>query len=130
MYPLKEAESIPIKTASKSIPAILCLSAVGAFVGLEKVVERRLGKKSMGFVRPGELLQSKEKQTVELLQQMEPDDLVKFGMIPEFVGRIPVMACLESLDEEALISILTKPRNALVKQYQKLLKMDKRSTRV
>ncbi len=55
---------------------------------------------------------------------MEPDDLVKFGMIPEFVGRIPVMACLESLDEEALMSILTKPRNALVKQYQKLLKMD------
>ncbi len=96
----------------------------GAFVGLEKVVERRLGKKSMGFVRPGELLQSKEKQTAELLQQMEPDDLVKFGMIPEFVGRIPVMACLESLDEEALMSILTKPRNALVKQYQKLLKMD------
>ena len=96
----------------------------GAFVGLEKVVEQRLGKKSMGFVREGDLRPSKEKQAAELLKQMEPDDLVKFGMIPEFVGRIPVMASLEPLDLEALMSIMTKPRNALVKQYQKLLKMD------
>ncbi len=96
----------------------------GAFVGLEKVVEQRLGKKSMGFVREGDWRLSKERQTAELLKQVEPDDLVKFGMIPEFVGRIPVMASLEPLDSEALMSILTKPRNALVKQYQKLLKMD------
>jgi ATP-dependent Clp protease ATP-binding subunit ClpX len=95
----------------------------GAFVGLDKVVERRLGKKSMGFVRNGEV-PSKEQRTADILQHLEPDDLVKFGMIPEFVGRIPVMASLEPLDEDALVGILTQPRNALVKQYQKLLWMD------
>jgi ATP-dependent Clp protease ATP-binding subunit ClpX len=96
----------------------------GAFVGLDKVVEQRIGKKSIGFIQPGESSLSKEKRTADLLQQMEPEDLVKFGMIPEFVGRIPVMAALEPLDEATLVSILTQPRNALVKQYQKLLKMD------
>jgi len=95
----------------------------GAFVGLDKVIEQRIGKKSMGFVRPNEG-QSKEKRTADLLKQSEPDDLVKFGMIPEFVGRIPVMAPLEPLDEDTLVAILTQPRNALVKQYEKLFKMD------
>jgi ATP-dependent Clp protease ATP-binding subunit ClpX len=95
----------------------------GAFVGLDKVIEQRLGKKSMGFIHPGEGT-SKERRVADLLRYLEPDDLVKFGMIPEFVGRIPVMAALDSLDEEALMAILTQPRNALVKQYQKLLKMD------
>jgi ATP-dependent Clp protease ATP-binding subunit ClpX len=96
----------------------------GAFVGLEKVVDQRLGKKSMGFIRPGIDAQSKEKRAADLLRQVEPDDLVRFGMIPEFVGRIPVLASLEPLDEDALIAILTQPRNAIVKQYQKLLHMD------
>ena len=68
--------------------------------------------------------QPKEQRSADLLQQLEPDDMVKYGMIPEFVGRIPVMAALEPLDEEALMEILTQPRNALVRQYQKLLKMD------
>ncbi|NER37874.1 MAG: ATP-dependent protease ATP-binding subunit ClpX [Oscillatoria sp. SIO1A7] len=95
----------------------------GAFVGLEKVVERRQGKKSMGFVQPGES-QSREKRAADLLKEVEPDDLVKFGMIPEFIGRIPVVATLDPLDEMALMQILTKPKNALVKQYQKLLRMD------
>jgi ATP-dependent Clp protease ATP-binding subunit ClpX len=95
----------------------------GAFVGLDRIIDQRLGKKSMGFVQQGETT-SKEKRTADLLQKLEPDDLVKFGMIPEFVGRIPVMASLESLDEAALVAILTQPRNALVKQYQKLLRMD------
>lgn len=95
----------------------------GAFVGLDKVIEQRLGKKSMGFIRPGEGV-SKEKRAADLLKYLEPDDLVKFGMIPEFVGRIPVLASLDSLNEETLMAILTQPRNALVKQYQKLLKMD------
>ncbi|MEB3228009.1 MAG: ATP-dependent protease ATP-binding subunit ClpX [Synechocystis sp.] len=95
----------------------------GAFVGLDRVIEQRFGKKSMGFIRPGEG-QSKEKRTADILKQAEPDDLVKFGMIPEFVGRIPVMACLNPLDEETLIAILTQPRNAIVKQYQALLGMD------
>ena len=88
------------------------------------MIEQRIGKKSMGFVRPGDSQSSKEKRTADLLQRVEPDDLVKFGMIPEFVGRIPVMAALDPLDEDTLIAILTQPRNALVKQYQKLLKMD------
>ena len=95
----------------------------GAFVGLEKVVEQRIGKKSMGFVRPGEG-SSKEKRAADVVRHWQPDDLVKFGMIPEFVGRIPVVAVIDPLDEEALMEILTEPKNALVKQYQKLLKMD------
>ncbi|MFP4132603.1 MAG: ATP-dependent protease ATP-binding subunit ClpX [Halothece sp.] len=97
----------------------------GAFVGLDKVVEQRIGRKSIGFIHgeEGETL-TKEKRTADILQHLQPDDFIKFGMIPEFVGRIPVSAVIEPLDEEALISILTQPRNALVKQYQKLLGMD------
>lgn len=95
----------------------------GAFVGLDKIVEQRTGKKSMGFLQPGDAM-SKEKRAADVLRNLEPDDLVKFGMIPEFIGRVPVMASLEPLDEEALTAILTEPRNALVKQYQKLMKMD------
>lgn len=96
----------------------------GAFVGLDKTVEQRTGKKSMGFIQPGDSQQSKEKRTADALKHMEPDDLVKFGMIPEFIGRVPVIAVVDPLDEDALAQILTEPRNALVKQYQKLLKMD------
>ncbi|PSB26833.1 ATP-dependent protease ATP-binding subunit ClpX [Stenomitos frigidus] len=95
----------------------------GAFVGLDKAVEQRIGKKSMGFIQPGDA-QPKDKRTADVLRHMEPDDLVKFGMIPEFIGRVPVMAIVNPLDEDALTAILTEPRNALVKQYQKLLKMD------
>ena len=95
----------------------------GAFVGLEKAVEQRIGKKTMGFIQPGEG-QSKEKRASDILKHMEPDDLVKFGMIPEFIGRVPVMAVVEPLDEDALAEILTEPHNALVKQYQKLMRMD------
>jgi ATP-dependent Clp protease ATP-binding subunit ClpX len=95
----------------------------GAFVGLDKAVEQRIGKKSMGFIQPGET-QPKEKRAADVLQHLEPEDLVKFGMIPEFIGRVPVVAVVDPLDEEALAAILTEPRNALVKQYQKLLKMD------
>lgn len=95
----------------------------GAFVGLEKVVEQRIGKKSIGFVQEDNNA-GRNKRSSEVLQHMEPDDLVKFGMIPEFIGRVPVVAVVEPLDEEALVEILTEPRNALVKQYQKLLKMD------
>ena len=88
----------------------------GAFVGLEKVVDQRVGKKSMGFVQPGEG-QSKEKRAADTLRYLEPDDLVKFGLIPEFIGRIPMVAVVDPLDEEALMAILTKPRSALVKQF-------------
>jgi ATP-dependent Clp protease ATP-binding subunit ClpX len=95
----------------------------GAFVGLDKAIEQRIGKKSIGFIQPGDS-QSKDKRTADMLKHLEPDDLVKFGMIPEFIGRIPVMAVVDPLDEDTLAEILTEPRNALVKQYQKLLKMD------
>ncbi len=100
----------------------------GAFVGLDKVIEKRVGKKAgvMGFeINPAtDINQPKEQRAADLLERLQPDDMVKYGMIPEFVGRIPVMAALEPLDEEALMAILTKPRNALVRQYQKLLQMD------
>ncbi|MEM9772526.1 MAG: ATP-dependent protease ATP-binding subunit ClpX, partial [Cyanobacteria bacterium P01_D01_bin.73] len=96
----------------------------GAFVGLDKAVEQRTGRKSMGFVQDGDGSQSNEKRMADTLQHMEPQDLVKFGMIPEFIGRVPVVAVVEPLDEAALMEILTQPKNALVKQYQKLMNMD------
>ena len=94
----------------------------GAFVGLEKVIEQRLNKSSMGFGQ--KVTSHKTKSKSELLSLVEPEDLMKFGMIPEFVGRLPVLASLEELDEAALVAILTKPRNALIKQYQKLFEME------
>jgi ATP-dependent Clp protease ATP-binding subunit ClpX len=95
----------------------------GAFVGLDKLVEQRMGKKSIGFVQPGDS-KPRDKRTVDVLSNLEPGDLVKFGLIPEFIGRIPIEAVLEPLDEETLVQILTQPRNALIKQYQKLMDMD------
>jgi ATP-dependent Clp protease ATP-binding subunit ClpX len=95
----------------------------GAFVGLDKAVEQRIGKKSMGFVQPGED-SLKEKKSSDVLKHLEPDDMVKFGMIPEFIGRVPVMAVVNPLDEDTLTEILTEPKNALVKQFQKLMRMD------
>jgi len=94
----------------------------GAFCGLEQVVERRIGGKSLGF--GSDVTSKTEKKLGELLALVEPDDLLKFGMIPEFVGRLPIITSLEELDEPALVEILTRPRNALVKQYRKLLQMD------
>src|SRR5215208_6033827 len=94
----------------------------GAFCGLEQIVERRIGGKSLGF--GSEPKSKNDKNIGELLALVEPDDLLKFGLIPEFVGRLPVVTSLEELDEPALVEILTRPRNALVKQYKKLLEMD------
>jgi ATP-dependent Clp protease ATP-binding subunit ClpX len=101
----------------------------GAFVGMEKIIGRRVGKKHMGFLNPEEEKASvnsmrREKsiaqmRDMELLQEVQPEDLIKAGFIPEFIGRLPVVAVLEDLSREALIQILTRPRNALVKQYQK-----------
>ncbi|MGF1576917.1 MAG: ATP-dependent protease ATP-binding subunit ClpX [Cyanophyceae cyanobacterium] len=96
----------------------------GAFVGLEKVVEQRTGKKSMGFIKPGESTLPREQRAADALKGLEPGDLVKYGMIPEFTGRIPVTAVLEPLDEQTLELILTQPKNAIIKQYQKYLQMD------
>ena len=99
----------------------------GAFVGLEKVIERRIGKRAVGF-RTGEDSQRDDgihhKRDDELLQLAQPQDLIKFGLIPEFIGRLPVMGVLSDLDEAALVQILTLPRNAIVKQYQRLFEFE------
>ncbi len=95
----------------------------GAFTGLETIISRRCGTKGMGF--GATVKQTKEIDLGEMLAQVEPTDLIKFGLIPKFVGRLPVIATLEELDEEALVQILKEPKNALVKQYQKLFEMEK-----
>ena len=94
----------------------------GAFAGLEKLIGDRLEGKSMGF--GAHVAAPDERRAGELLKSIEPEDLLKFGLIPEFVGRLPVIATLEDLDTEALVKILTEPKNALVKQYQKLFDME------
>jgi len=94
----------------------------GAFDGIEKIIKNRAGQKTMGF---GANIQNKTETNVgEALKAILPDDLQKFGLIPEFVGRLPIIVTLEALDEEALVRILTEPKNALVKQYQKLMELD------
>ena len=94
----------------------------GAFEGLEKIVEARIGRKTMGF---GASLAQNTKETTQVLSEVMPDDLLKYGLIPEFVGRMPVMVPLEALDEDDLLRILTEPKNAIVKQYQKFVALDK-----
>ncbi|HHV54240.1 MAG TPA: ATP-dependent Clp protease ATP-binding subunit ClpX [Firmicutes bacterium] len=94
----------------------------GAFEGLDKIIENRVSQKAIGFgadIRP-----RAERQVGELLRQVMPQDLLKFGMIPEFVGRVPIVVALDALDEDALVRILIEPKNALVRQYQKLLQLD------
>jgi ATP-dependent Clp protease ATP-binding subunit ClpX len=93
----------------------------GAFDGIEQIIKRRLGKKVIGF---GSNVVEEELDQKSLLSRSLPEDLLKFGLIPEFIGRLPVIASLEPLDEGALVEILTKPKNALVKQYQKMLELD------
>ena len=94
----------------------------GAFDGLEKIIEARLGKKQLGF---GADIQSKQERNIgETLRQVQPEDLLKSGLIPEFIGRLPVVVTLDALDEDALVDILTQPKNALVKQYQRLMEYD------
>ncbi len=91
----------------------------GAFVGLEEIIKKRIGKRTVGF-----LSETSQIKTDNILYHVEPEDLIKYGMIPEFVGRFPVVATLSELNEEALVEILTKPKNALIKQYQKLFSID------
>jgi len=101
----------------------------GAFVGLEKIIGRRVGKKSLGF-RATEEAEGEEtstatrKRNFELLSEVQPEDMIKFGLIPEFVGRLPVVGVLEDLDKFALIETLTRPKNAIVKQYQRLFEFE------
>jgi len=94
----------------------------GAFDGIEKLIQNRIGKKTMGF--GAKIESAKEKENSEVLKKILPQDLLKFGLIPEFVGRLPILVTLQALDKNALIQILTEPKNALIKQYQKLLEMD------
>jgi ATP-dependent Clp protease ATP-binding subunit ClpX len=94
----------------------------GAFVGLEKVIERRVGKKTLGFKADVTHFQSTDVGTT--LEKIEPQDLIRYGLIPEFVGRLPVVATLHELDRPALVQILTTPRNAITKQYMKLLEYE------
>ena len=98
----------------------------GAFVGLEDVIQRRLGRNAIGFVQTDNCGRNRNKEldAAKVLRHLEPNDLVKYGLIPEFIGRMPVSAVLEPLDEDALEAILTEPRDALVKQFQTLLSMD------
>jgi len=93
----------------------------GAFAGLDKIVEQRVNHKSMGF---GSASEQSKKPEHGYLKDLEPQDLIRFGLIPEFIGRLPVVAMLEELSEEALVQILTEPKNALVKQYKRLLELD------
>jgi ATP-dependent Clp protease ATP-binding subunit ClpX len=94
----------------------------GAFDGLEKIIEARIGQKAIGF--NANILDSTKRNIGELFRQVMPQDLIKYGLIPEFVGRVPVCVALDALDEEALVKILTEPKNAIVKQYKKLFEMD------
>jgi len=97
----------------------------GAFVGLEKIIEHRRGKKTVGFHAENPSLPSPaERRNVELLEQIQPSDLIRYGLIPEFVGRLAVVSVLSDLDEAALIAILTQPKNALVRQYQRLFEFE------
>lgn len=100
----------------------------GAFVGLDDVVQKRMGRNAIGFVPSsdgrGRNRANRDLQAAQVLRHLEPDDLVRYGLIPEFIGRMPVSAVLEPLDEPALKSILTEPRDALVKQFRTLLSMD------
>ena len=111
-----QQELIPIDTTN-----ILFICG-GAFDGLEKIIENRLDAGSMGFM--AEITDKRETNVGELLRQVMPQDLMKFGLIPEFIGRVPAVVSLDELDRDAMIQILTKPRNAILKQYQKLLEMD------
>jgi ATP-dependent Clp protease ATP-binding subunit ClpX len=94
----------------------------GAFDGLEKIIEARIGQKSIGF--NAQIIEKNKTNVGELFRQVMPQDLIKFGLIPEFVGRVPVPVALDMLDEEALVRILTEPKNAITKQYKKLFEMD------
>jgi ATP-dependent Clp protease ATP-binding subunit ClpX len=100
----------------------------GAFVGLEKVIARRAGRKSMGFLheedKDSKALGTSGRRDIGLLEQVQPVDLIKFGFIPEFIGRMPVVAVLEDLDKQALVQILSRPKNAIIRQYQKLFEFE------
>ena len=116
--PRKKRRWAPLAAAA-ALALVIC---GGAFDGIEGIIQKRTGKQGMGF--GSEVKGKEDEQTDRLLAKIEPHDLMKFGLIPEFVGRVPICVSLRGLDREALIRILQEPKNALVKQYQKLFQMD------
>jgi len=94
----------------------------GTFIGLDRIIRTRVGSKAMGF--EADIQSQQEQDTDRITSLVQPEDLIKFGMIPEFIGRIPIIATLDSLGEDALVRILTEPKNALVKQYKKLFEVE------
>jgi len=112
-----QAEIIPVDTGN-----ILFICG-GSFTGIEQAIQRRIGKKGLGF--GAEIHRQQDRRIGEILRFIEPEDLIKFGMIPEFVGRLPVVATIDDLQEEDLRRILVEPRNALVRQYQRLFAMER-----
>jgi len=109
-------EFVPVDTTN------ILFIAGGAFVGLDTIIERRVGRKTLGF--KAEIKASRERKIEDVLRLVQPTDLIKFGLIPEFVGRLPVVATLADLDAASLVRILTEPRNALIKQYQKIFEFE------
>jgi len=113
-----EQSYIPIDTSQ-----ILFICG-GTFVGLENIIKKRLGKKMIGFDSEMSGRTDEKSEYSDIIKEVIPEDLIEYGMIPEFVGRVPVIATLSALDENALVDILTKPKNALIKQYQKFFEME------
>ena len=130
MFLPRAGGSIRTRNSRRSIPPTSCLSAAELLSALEKVIARRVGTKSIGFVATGrERCAARRginaaRRDVDLLAQCQPVDLIKYGFIPEFIGRMPVTAVLEDLSKEALVQILTKPKNAIIRQYQKLFEFE------
>jgi ATP-dependent Clp protease ATP-binding subunit ClpX len=114
-------EFVPVDTAN------ILFIVGGAFVGLDNIIERRIGRKTLGF--NADIKSKGDADLLDTLEQVQPQDLIKYGMIPEFVGRLPVLATLGELDAKALVRILTEPRNALVKQYQRIFEFESVSLR-
>ena len=109
---------------------ISCSSAGGAFAGLEKIIMDRSSRERLSASVADVKTDEEEQSIGELLHDVEPEDLIRYGLIPEFVGRLPVVATLEELDEDALVQILLEPKNALTKQYHKLFAIGRRGTRI
>ena len=130
MFPAKVCSNVPPQGGRKhphqeyiqvNTEKILFICG-GAFVGLEKIVQKRLGSRVMGFGSPS--LDVEEAMRREAVRQVEPEDLLSFGMIPEFIGRLPVISALDALTEEEMVMILTETKNAMIKQYTKLFAME------
>ena len=121
MFPLKEEENIPNKNFYKLIRQTF-YSYGGAFAGLDKLIDSRGKGSSIGF--GAKVKNYKEQPLSEIMKMLEPEDLIKYGLIPEFIGRMPIIATLDDLDEKSLVKILKEPKNSLIKQYQRLFEFE------